>query len=235
MDRQRLLWPAVLMLALMIASVTLRRQAEWYRLVYRAFYVLRLRIWERSEPASDLVALVEGPSALPPGRALDLGCGTATDSIYLAQHGWEITGVDMVPEALDVARRRAAKAGVAPKFVQGGVTHLKELGVQGDYTLLLDFGCLHTLPAAQRDAYVKSISAVAAPGATFLLYGFARPPKLAPMQAGLTSAEVHQRFDHAGWKIVSEACVSDDAINVGRIRADRSFELWRYRLQRQTA
>lgn len=81
------------------------RGFRWYRFVYRMFYGLGLRICERGVPPSDLVELVEGPEALPPGRALDLGCGTGTDSVYLATQGWDVTGVDMVPRALAAARR----------------------------------------------------------------------------------------------------------------------------------
>ncbi|HEY3062638.1 MAG TPA: class I SAM-dependent methyltransferase [Chloroflexota bacterium] len=222
-----------------VAAVVLRRRTRWingqrwYAIVYRTLYKLGLRIWERRAPAADLVALVEGPASLPAGRALDLGCGTATDSIYLAQHGWDVTGVDMVPEALSIARRRASAAGVAPQFVEGDVTRLLELDVHGPFSLVLDFGCLHTLPMDRRGAYVDSVSAVAAPGATFLLYGFARPPKFAPMQAGLTEHEVNVLFERSGWDILSADRVLDDAIQVARARVDRSFELWRYRLRRR--
>jgi hypothetical protein len=68
-----------------------------------------------------------------------------------------------------------------------------------------------------------------------LLYGFARPPRLAPMQAGLTEREVRQRFASAGWDVVDAAPMSDDRIVVARARVDRSFELWRYRLRRRPA
>src|SRR5919201_3755922 len=95
------------------------RGQRWYSLVYRAFYLARLRIWERRVPPADLIELIEGPEALAPGRALDLGCGTGTDSIYLARHGWDVTGVDMVPEALALARRSASAAGVTPSLVHG--------------------------------------------------------------------------------------------------------------------
>jgi methylase of polypeptide subunit release factors len=54
------------------------------------------------------VALVEGPAAPPPGRALDLGCGTGMDSVYLALHGWDVTGVDQVPRAMALAHHRAS-------------------------------------------------------------------------------------------------------------------------------
>ena len=206
------------------------RGHRWYSLVYRAFYVARLPIWERRTPPSDLVELIEGANALTPTRALDLGCGTGTDSIYLAQHGWEVTGIDMVPEALALARRNASRAGVRARFIKGDVTRLRDV-VQGTFDLVLDFGCFHTLPADQRPVYVDCVSAVAAPGATLMLYGFARPPRLAPMAAGISVDEVRGRFA-AGWEIVSAEQTSAAAIQVARTRADRAFELWRFRLQR---
>ena len=54
--------------------------------------------------------MIEGPAALKAGRALDIGCGTGTDTIYLARHGWEVTAVDMVPNALTAARQKARAA-----------------------------------------------------------------------------------------------------------------------------
>ena len=206
---------------------------RWYRLVYRAVYALGLRFWERRGPPAELVELVEGPHPLAVGRALDLGCGTGSDSIYLAQHGWEVTGVDMVPRALAIARRKAAAAGVRPRFVEGDVTRLRELGVGAGYSLLLDFGCFHTLPLDLRGAYVESVSAVAATGATFLLYGFARPPRLAPMPAGVSLTEVRERFASA-WELERADESTAAAIGVARGRADRSFPLWRFRLRRRS-
>jgi hypothetical protein len=103
--------------------------------------------------------------------------------------------------------------------------------VQGTFDLLLDFGCFHTLPADQRAVYVDSVSAVAAPGATLLLYGFARPPRLAPMHAGISLGEVRERFSR-DWEIVSAEQTTAAAIQVARTRVDRSFELWRFVLRR---
>lgn len=153
-----------------------------------------------------------------PGRALDLGCGTGTDSIYLAQHGWHVTGIDMVPEALAIARRHAAGAGGRASFVQGDVMRLGDV-VQGSFDLLLDFGCFHTLPPDQRPAYVDCVSAVAAPGATLMLYSFARPPRLAPLQAGISLDEVRERFCR-DWEMVSAEQTSAAA----ELRT--SMELW---------
>jgi SAM-dependent methyltransferase len=201
---------------------------RWYQVVYRLIYRVGFTPWQRATPYTDLVAAVEGPSALEPGRALDLGCGTGTDSVYLAKHGWDVTGVDMTPTALAAARRNAKGAGVAPRFIQGDVTRLHELGVGNGYSLLLDFGCFHTLPEDRRPAYVTGVSHAAAPGATLLLFGFRRP--IAPMHAGITADEVPQRFSGAGWQLVSAERASAETMHLPRA-ADR-FELWRYRLRR---
>jgi SAM-dependent methyltransferase len=106
---------------------------RWYRVVYAAAYLLRLVVWQRPTPPSGLVALIEGgagadaPEPLPAGRALELGCGTGVDAIYLAARGWDVTAVDITARALSIARRAAASAGVTPRFVRGDVTRLPEL------------------------------------------------------------------------------------------------------------
>lgn len=204
---------------------------RWYRAVYRLAYRLGLAVWQRPGPPDELVALVEGPSSLPPGRALDLGCGTGTDTVYLATHGWQVTAIDMVPKALATARRNAEAAGVAPRFLEGDVTRLHELGAGDGYTLVLDFGCFHTLPEDLQPAYVTSVTRAAAPGATLLLYGFARPPRAAPMRAGMTADEVRHRFSGAGWELVDAGRARATTTRVAAARVD-AFELRYYRLRR---
>jgi SAM-dependent methyltransferase len=205
---------------------------RWYQAVYRLIYRLGLPVWQRPSPPAGLVALLDGPDPPPPGRALDLGCGTGTDAIYLATRGWDVTAVDMVPKALTAARRNAADAGVSPRFLQGDVTRLLELGIADDHTLLLDFGCLHTLPEDRRSAYVAGVSHAAATGATLLLHGFRRPPRAAPMHAGLSVDEVRARFVPAGWHLVSAEPAPAETAGITVPRAGRRFELWRYRLLR---
>ena len=58
--------------------------------------------WDDDLPPPELMALVEKQ---PAGRALDLGCGYGRSSIYLAQHEWEVDGLDFVPQA--VCRRQS--------------------------------------------------------------------------------------------------------------------------------
>jgi cyclopropane fatty-acyl-phospholipid synthase-like methyltransferase len=171
---------------------------------FRAAYLFGFKPWDSGLPAPELVAVVEGADRLTPGKALDLGCGTGTNSIYMTQHGWQVTGIDFVPRAIAQARRKAAAAGVSPRFIVGDVTRLTELGLGTGYGLLLDLGCFHSIPEAGRNAYVSGATAVANPGATMLLFGMVRrgePGRVGPR--GLARGEVAQRFA-SGWEIISE-------------------------------
>jgi SAM-dependent methyltransferase len=105
-----------------------------------------------------------------PGHALDLGCGTGTNVVYLARHRWETVGVDFAARAIAKARRRARDAGVTCTFVVGDVTRL---GVAGPVDLAFDLGCLHAIPAAGRAGYAAGLARVVCSGGTYLLYAFA--------------------------------------------------------------
>jgi SAM-dependent methyltransferase len=169
-------------------------------LFYRAAYLLGFKPWDTGVSPPELIEVVEGPEALPAGRALDIGCGTGTNSIYMARHGWEVTGVDMVARAIAMARRKAAAAGVSPMFIQGDATRLDELGVGSGYGLLLDIGCLHGIPEDRRDAYARSITQVAAPGATYMLFAFL-PSNRSFLPLGVDSEELMSRLG-AHWELV---------------------------------
>lgn len=56
--------------------------------------------------------LVEAANSLPPGRALDLACGSGRNALWLAQHGWGVTAVDGSAAAVEILRTRAGRAGV---------------------------------------------------------------------------------------------------------------------------
>ena len=74
-------------------------------------YLLDQPPWDTEITPPEVVELVEGEGPSP-GRALDLGCGTGTNCVYLARHGWEVVGVDFSVLAIRPARRKARRAGV---------------------------------------------------------------------------------------------------------------------------
>ena len=129
----------------------MRTDSIFYRLAYRSG---RPR-WDSAQPRPELIELTQGR---PSGRALDLGCGTGTDCIYLAGQGWEALGVDFAPKAIAIARARAAASGSSASFTVGDVTRLREVGVRGQYDLVIDIGCYHAMkgPARPGEATFRS-------------------------------------------------------------------------------
>ena len=146
----------------------------------RSVYDLLYRFgapWD-GPPRAELVRLVEAgiltPARFPPGRALDLGCGTGANLRYLARHGFEATGIDFSPVALRVARERAAAEapGHAIRFVEGDLTAPRIPGVEGLFDVLIDYGTLDDLDPAGRNAMASLVASLARPGAAFLFWCF---------------------------------------------------------------
>ena len=138
------------------------------RVLFSVWYWLPgKRRWDTGVSPPELERFV---GSHPPGRALDLGCGTGTNGVYLARHGWEAVGVDFAGRAIAKARRRARDAGVSCAFLVGDVTRL---AVAGPFDLALDLGCLHSIPVGGRAGYAAGLGRVVRPGGTYLLYAFA--------------------------------------------------------------
>jgi 2-polyprenyl-3-methyl-5-hydroxy-6-metoxy-1,4-benzoquinol methylase len=108
---------------------------------YQLMYRLGLAPWERPV-GQTWQHLTEGPGALPAGRALDVGCGTGRDAVYLARRGWQVTAVDFADAAIAKARQRAADEGVQVRWVAGDVSALAGLGLEPGYTLVYDLVAL---------------------------------------------------------------------------------------------
>lgn len=119
--------------------------------------------WSHEEPTLFLADLC---ARRGPGRALDVGCGAGTDSVYLARQGWEVTALDFMPKALEYTRQRAAAAGVSVTPVEADITQWE---VPGTWDLVLDHGLLHNLPMEIHAAYRERVLAALAPGGDFVL------------------------------------------------------------------
>ena len=123
--------------------------------------------WYRNYPPRFLAEAIKVKKA--PARALDLGCGTGTYSVILAEEGYEVIGVDFVEAALDMARNRARDANVTVDFQHADVCdyHSDE-----SFDLVLDSGCMHSLSDKERLVYRQKLLSWLRPGGQLVLVHF---------------------------------------------------------------
>jgi SAM-dependent methyltransferase len=141
------------------------------RLIYDLMYRLGKPTWDTGQTPPEVVEAIKKESIS--GRALDLGCGTGTHAIYLAQHGWAVLGVDFSPRAIVIAREKANHAGVSIDFRIADVSRLDDLA--GPFDFALDVGCFHGLDTAGRARYAAQLTRLIRPGGKFMLWAFDRP------------------------------------------------------------
>lgn len=127
--------------------------------------------WADHEPPPEIIELAD---SLPPGRALDLGCGFGRSAIHLAQHGWTAVGVDFVPEAIAVAEERAAMAGVSEGAVFYAASAADMPFLEPPFDLALDIGCMHSFDEADQRGYRDELLRLLSPGGRYVLFAHLR-------------------------------------------------------------
>ena len=168
------------------------------RLTFRLWYLFDPP-WDSGISPPELLDFIEKH---PPGRAIDIGCGTGTNVITLAQAGWQVTGVDFVPRAIKTAKRKIKKAGIEADLYVRDATDLE--GITGIYDLALDIGCFHSLGDSKAD-YLSELDRVLAPGGHWLMYGFFNSssnqtgPGLVEADLNLNSASLTQVWRQDGF------------------------------------
>jgi SAM-dependent methyltransferase len=131
--------------------------------------------WNRRHLDPDVMAWAARPNrilvgelaGLAPGRALDLACGAGRNAVWLAEQGWQVTGVDFSDVALEGARRRAAELGVEVDWVEADLRDYEPARAAFDLVLVVFL----QLPADERRLVLARAAAALAPGGTLLVLG----------------------------------------------------------------
>ena len=146
-----------------------------YDLLYRIGAARWARGWDKGV-GPELVGLVESgrltPSTLPPGRAVDLGCGTGANSLFLAEHGFDAVGVDFSRVAVERAQRAAERLGLADRarFVVGDVTAERIPGADGPFDLVVAYNTLQDLWGRARPAMAATVRRLSRLGTVVVLW-----------------------------------------------------------------
>lgn len=136
------------------------------RLHFDLWYLFRPP-WDTRVSPPELLQFIQNH---PPGRAIDLGCGTGTNVLTLARHGWDACGIDFSARAIAIAGRRIEAAKLEASVKIGDVTRLES--VPEPYDLALDIGCFHSVD--RRRDYLRGLRQVLRTGGHWLMYAFVR-------------------------------------------------------------
>jgi len=141
----------------------------------------------------------------PPGRAIDIGCGSGTNVITLVRAGWKVTGIDFAPRAINIAKRKLKQAGLQARLSVNDATNLR--GMPGPFDLALDIGCFHSIQKDGKGKYLKQLHRILAPNGFWLMYGFFKPD---PHRAGTGLVEADISLISAPLSLVSRRDGVDD-------------------------
>lgn len=120
--------------------------------------------WHQEDPPPILVRAASARGGR--GRVLDVGCGAGVFSVWLAEQGFEVTGIDLFAEATSMARERAQRHGVHVELVTGD---LFAFAPERPFDLVFDSGCLHSLVGGDVDAYKRQLMRWTASGSDYVL------------------------------------------------------------------
>ena len=150
--------------------------------------------WDTGITPPEVVAFIDADPPPQAGRALDLGCGTGTNALYLAQKGWRVVGVDFSSTAIEEAQRKLDREDTSRiSFHRADVTRLGAAGIEGPFDFILDIGCYHGVPSHRKAAYVDGVAALAAPGATMMIFAWGLNARL-PGRHPTREREIRRRF-----------------------------------------
>lgn len=166
--------------------------------------------WDRRYAGTELLwtarpnrFLVAEGAELSPGRALDLACGEGRNAVWLAEQGWQVTGVDFSGVALAKARELAAARAVDVEWIESDLRGYRPERAAYDLVLLFYL----QLPEAERRPVVRAASAAVAAGGSLLLvahdssnleHGFGGPKDAAVLY---TAADVVRDLHATGLEI----------------------------------
>src|SRR5713226_8204182 len=142
-------------------------------------YVAADTPWDTGNPSTELQRVIV-EDQIQPCTAIDLGCGTGTNAVWLAELGFDVTALDFSPTAIDLARQKKARAAARVRFLTADVLDPPE-DIGGPYRFFFDRGCYHVVREIDVARYLRTLDRITEPGSVGLvLTGNSNEPRTGP-------------------------------------------------------
>jgi methyl halide transferase len=146
--------------------------------------------WEKGEPSPGLVDFLANHAGLPRGTVLVPGCGTGHDVRAWAAAGFALTGSDLAPSAIRLAREKTAEASLTAQFV---LEDFLADSAKASYDWIFEHTLFCAIDPARRDEYVRAVFTRLKAGGNYLAVNYLIPDKEGP-PFGTTRNELMDRF-----------------------------------------
>ncbi len=126
--------------------------------------------WNISDPPAMLVKAVEAEK-IKPCKTVDLGCGAGNYAVWLAQHGFDVTGIDISEHAIKHAGDLAIRMGVSCRFVAADLLgDLRKF--HENYDFAYDWEVLHHIFPQDRECYLNNVHSILRPNGMYFTLSF---------------------------------------------------------------
>lgn len=112
--------------------------------------------WDTGEPAPELVGYFNSLQKLPE-RVLEIGCGTGTNAIWMAQKGCKVVATDVSPTAIDAAKNKLKEEGVGVDFQVSDIAENSPVP-PASVNFVFDRGVYHVMAPEQRMLYIERVA-----------------------------------------------------------------------------
>lgn len=149
--------------------------------------------WDVGHPQPAFQALIKS-GEIKPGRALDIGCGRGENAIMLAMSGFEVTGIDLIEDAISDAKAKAIERHVKLRFVTGDVLQMDRLFMEGEFDTVIDSGLFHVMMNEERPIFVRQVHRVLKAGGKYFMLCFSdkEPEGYGPRR--VSKSEIERTF-----------------------------------------
>ncbi len=156
--------------------------------------------WEKGEASPGLVDFLAANKELPPGRVAVPGCGTGHDVRAWAAAGFEVSGFDLAPSAIALAKAKTVAAGLPAEFYLADFLH-EVPPVKFDW--LFEHTLFCAIKPSERGEYVRAVERWLVPGGNYLAVNYLVPPDREGPPFPTTRKEQWQRFS-PNFELVAE-------------------------------
>jgi ubiquinone/menaquinone biosynthesis C-methylase UbiE len=149
--------------------------------------------WDIGAPQPEIVKLVEN-NEIKRGRVLDIGCGLADNSIFLAKRGFSVTCMDIARLAIEKGEAKAREQGIKVDFRVGDALKLDKYFREEYFDTVIDSGLFHSLDDYERPLFANQVRRVLVNGGRYFMLSFSDKEPGSEGPRGISKKEIQKTF-----------------------------------------